>query len=135
MVLTPHGKISRYFYDISYSPRDLRLGLVEASGNKIGSPVDQVLLFCFHYDPDEGKYGAAVMNFVRLGGVLTLLGIGGFLVVMWRQERRKTRQPPLAPVLRGEGSGVRGETKTPSPPTPLPRVRGRGENLAQTLRQ
>jgi protein SCO1/2 len=94
MILTPHGRISRYFYDISYSPRDLRLGLVEASGNKIGSPVDQVLLFCFHYDPKEGKYGATVMNFVRLGGVLTILGIGGLVVVMWRQERRKARQTP-----------------------------------------
>ena len=58
MVLTPDGKISRYFYDIRYSPRDLRLGLVEASDNKIGTPVDQVLLFCFHYDPAKGKYGA-----------------------------------------------------------------------------
>jgi protein SCO1/2 len=88
MVLTPAGRISRYFYDVRYSPRDLRLGLVEASANRIGSPVDQVLLFCFHYDPAEGKYGAVVMNFVRLGGVLTLLGIGTFMAVLWRRERR-----------------------------------------------
>jgi protein SCO1/2 len=91
MILTPHGKIARYFYDVSYSPRDLRLGLVEASENKVGSPVDRVLLFCFHYDPQEGKYGAAVMNFLRLGGVLTILAIGGLMVVLWRQERRKAR--------------------------------------------
>src|SRR5206468_2420493 len=73
VLLTPTGKVSRYFYDIRYSPRDLRLGLVEASANRIGSAADQVLLFCFHYDPVEGKYGPAVMAFVRLGGVLTIL--------------------------------------------------------------
>lgn len=92
MVLTPEGRISRYFYDVSFSPRDVRLGLVEASDNKIGSPVDQILLFCFHYDPAEGKYGATVMNFVRLGGALTLLSIGGMLFILWRQERRRTQQ-------------------------------------------
>jgi protein SCO1/2 len=92
MVLTPQGKVARYFYDVSYSPRDLRLGLVEASQNRIGSPVDQVLLFCFHYDPAEGKYGAAVLNIIRVGGVLTVLAIGGFIAVLWRQERRKARK-------------------------------------------
>ena len=89
LVLTPAGKVSRYFYDIRYSPRDLRLGLVEASANRIGSAVDQVLLFCFHYDPAEGKYGLAIMNFIRLGGVLTLLAIGTLVAFLWRQERRK----------------------------------------------
>jgi protein SCO1/2 len=89
MILTPSGKISRYFYDINYSGRDLRLGLVEASENKIGSPVDQVLLYCFHYDPTEGRYGATIMNFVRLGGVLTLLGLGTFIGLMWRHDRRR----------------------------------------------
>jgi protein SCO1/2 len=92
MILTPTGKISRYFYDITYSPRDLRLGLVEASENKIGSPGDHILLFCFHYDPAEGKYGPVIMNFVRLGGVLTLLALGTFVTVLWRQERRRARQ-------------------------------------------
>ena len=85
VVLTPSGKISRYFYDIQYSPRDVRLGLVEASNNRIGTPVDQVLLFCFHYDPNEGRYGAAVMNLVRAGGVLTLVSIG---VLVWWLRRR-----------------------------------------------
>jgi protein SCO1/2 len=91
MVLTPAGKISRYFYDVRYSPGDLRLGLVEASENRIGSPVDQVLLYCFHYDPVEGKYGPAVMNFVRLGGVLTLLALGWFMFVLWRHERHRIK--------------------------------------------
>ncbi len=86
MVLTPGGKIARYFYDISYSPRDVRLGLVEASQGKIGSAVDQILLFCFHYDPNEGKYGPAVMNYLRAGGVLTVLAIGGFVVVLRRRS-------------------------------------------------
>jgi protein SCO1/2 len=99
MVLTPGGKISRYFYDVKYSPRDLRLGLVEASANRIGSPVDQVLLFCFHYDPAEGKYGPAVMNFVRLGGVVTLLALGWFFAAMWRQERRRARSKPASPLV------------------------------------
>jgi protein SCO1/2 len=91
MVLTPAGKISRYFYDISYSPRDLRLGLVEASANQIASPTDQILLFCFHYDPMEGKYGPTILNFVRAGGVLTVLALGTFFGVMVRQERRRSR--------------------------------------------
>jgi protein SCO1/2 len=88
MVLTPGGKVSRYFYDVHYSSRDLRLGLVEASENRIGTPVDQVLLFCFHYDPQEGRYGPAILNIVRLGGVVTLLSIGGFVVWLCRQKRQ-----------------------------------------------
>jgi protein SCO1/2 len=92
LVLTPSGKISRYFFDIKYSPRDLRLGLVEASENRIGSPIDQILLFCFHYDPVDGKYGVTIMNFIRLGGVLTVLSIGALFTVLWRQERRGRRR-------------------------------------------
>jgi protein SCO1 len=88
MVLTAQGRVARYFYGIKYPPRDLRLGLVEASLGRIGSPVDQVLLFCFHYDPATGKYGAAVLNIVRLGGVVTVLALGAFFIVMWRRERR-----------------------------------------------
>ena len=73
MVATPQGKLARYFYGIEYSPKDLRLGLVEASQNKIGSPMDQLLLYCYHYDPATGKYGAVVMNMVRIGGSQLLL--------------------------------------------------------------
>lgn len=98
LILTPEGRISRYFYGIRFSPRDLRLGLVEASANRIGSPVEQVLLFCFHYDPAEGKYGVAVMNFVRLGGVATLLALGTLLVVLKRQEWRRARLDAKTPV-------------------------------------
>jgi protein SCO1 len=91
VLLTPTGKVSRYFYDVRFSPRDLRLGLVEASENRIGSLADQVLLFCFHYDPEEGRYGPAVMRLVRLGGVLTMLSIAIFMVVLWRKERRRKK--------------------------------------------
>jgi len=97
MVLTPSGKIARYFYDISYNPRDVRLALVEASQGKIGSPVDQILLYCFHYDPNEGKYGPAVMNLLRAGGVLTVLGIGGLVGLLSWQNHRKAK--------RGKASG------------------------------
>lgn len=92
MILTPSGKLSHYFYDVKYSPRDVRLGLVEASQGKIGSPVDQILLYCFHYDPADGKYGPAIMNLIRAGGVLTMLCIGAMVGGLWRLERRKARQ-------------------------------------------
>jgi protein SCO1/2 len=88
MVLTPQGKISRYFYGIDYPSRDLRLSLVEASANKIGSPVDQVLLYCYRYDPTTGKYGLVIANVLRLGALATTLAVGTFLLVMFRRERQ-----------------------------------------------
>lgn len=87
MVLTPEGKIARYFYGIQYKPRDFRLGLVEASANKIGTPADQVLLFCYHYDPTTGKYGMAITQITRVLGTGTVLGLGGFIFIMIRRER------------------------------------------------
>jgi protein SCO1/2 len=81
MIATPDGKLARYFYGIEYAPKDLRLGLVEASAGKIGSPVDQLLLYCYHYDPASGKYGAAVMNIMRLGGALTVIAIIAMFIV------------------------------------------------------
>jgi protein SCO1 len=92
MVLTPEGRISRYLYGVEYAPRDMRLALVEASQNKIGSPVDQILLFCYHYDPATGKYGAIAMNFVRFAGVAFTLVCGSFLIVTWRREVRAGRK-------------------------------------------
>ncbi|HLA11108.1 MAG TPA: SCO family protein [Pyrinomonadaceae bacterium] len=85
-VATPQGKLARYFYGIEYAPRDLRLGLIEAAENKIGTPMDQLLLYCYHYDPTTGKYGAAVINLIRAGGVLTLLGIAGLFIFMRRRN-------------------------------------------------
>lgn len=93
-VLTPDGKLSRYFFGIDYAPRDLRLGLIEASNRRIGNPVDQILLYCYHYDPKVGKYGAVIMNIVRLAGVGAVLLLSTFLVVMWRRDRRRDAADP-----------------------------------------
>lgn len=92
MLLTPEGKLSRYFYGIEYSAKDLRLGLVEASDGKIGTPVDQILLYCFHYDPAQGKYGFVVMNLIRLGGAITLVGLSALFIVMRRKNTRRQRE-------------------------------------------
>ncbi|MFQ5650593.1 MAG: SCO family protein [bacterium] len=88
MVLTPGGKLSRYAYGIEYSPRDLKLAVMEASDNKIGSLADQVLLFCYHYDPTTGKYGVAIMNIIRVVGLLTILALGTFVTVSLRRDRQ-----------------------------------------------
>ncbi len=87
MVLTPDGRMSRYFYGFEYKPRDLRMAIVEASGGKVGNLTDQMLLLCFHYDPATGKYSRNAMMFARVGGVTTLLALGGFIFVMFRKER------------------------------------------------
>jgi protein SCO1/2 len=92
MIVTPEGRLSRYFYGVEYAPRDVRLGLVEASQNKIGNPVDQILLFCFHYDPSTGKYGAVAMNIVRVAGAGFVLIAGGFLAIVLRRDVRSSRK-------------------------------------------
>lgn len=94
-LVTPEGVLSRYFYGLEYPPRDVRLGLVEASDGAIGSAVDQVLLFCYHYDPVTGKYGLVVMNVVRLAGGLTVAAIVSFVVVMLRRDRKRRSAPAL----------------------------------------
>jgi protein SCO1/2 len=86
MLLTPDGKLSRYFYGVTYPARDMRLGLVDASSGKIGSPVDEVLLFCYHYDPHTGKYGLLISHVVQLGGLATILIGGVFLILLFRGE-------------------------------------------------
>jgi len=91
MVLTPEGRISRYFYGVEFPPKDLRLGLVEASSGRIGNPVDQVLLYCYHYDPAVGKYGAVVANVLKIGAAATILFIAGLLLVLFRLERMAPR--------------------------------------------
>jgi protein SCO1/2 len=91
MVLAPAGRVDRYFYGIEYPHRDLRLGLVEASNERIGTPTDQVLLYCFHYDPTTGKYALVVMNVLRLAGILTVGLLATFMIVMFRREFRSPR--------------------------------------------
>jgi protein SCO1/2 len=88
LVATPDGTLSRYFYGVEFSPRDLRLALIDSGNGKIGSVVDELLLYCFQYDPSHGRYGAVFMNIMRLGGVLTVCFIGAFIVVMRRRETR-----------------------------------------------
>ena len=87
MVLTPEGRISRYFYGVDFPPKDLRMGLVEASQGKIGNLTDQVLLYCYHYDATTGKYGAVIGNILRLGAGVTTVLLGGFLLILFRLER------------------------------------------------
>jgi protein SCO1/2 len=91
MILTPEGRVSKYFYGVEYSPRDIRLGLVDASHNKIGTPVDEVLLFCFHYDPATGKYGAVAMNLLRISAAAFLL-VGGMAIVIALRRDSRGRQ-------------------------------------------
>ena len=88
-VLTPEGKVSRYFYGIEYSTRDLRMGLVDASANKIGTLADRVMYLCYHYDPSTGQYGLLTMRLLKAGGLLTMATLGTFWAVMIRRERRK----------------------------------------------
>ncbi|HET7872117.1 MAG TPA: SCO family protein, partial [Terriglobales bacterium] len=77
-----------YYYGIEYAPRDLQMGLIEASQGKIGNLVDQVLLYCYHYDPAKGKYGAVIFNILRLSAAATVLVLGGFMFIMFRREAR-----------------------------------------------
>jgi protein SCO1/2 len=97
MICTPDGRVSRYIYRVEYDPQTLRLSLAEAGEGKVGSPMDQILLFCFHYDPTSGRYGPAAFNLMRIGGGLTVLVLGGMLWIFWRRERRKSAGESPAP--------------------------------------
>jgi protein SCO1/2 len=87
-IATPEGKLSRYIYGVYYPDRDVRLSLVEASANKIGTLNDQILLFCYHYDPKKGKYGLVIINIIRLLCSATALALAAFVITMLRRERR-----------------------------------------------
>jgi protein SCO1/2 len=86
MLLTPDGRISRYFYGVEYPGRDMRLGLVDASAGKIGTPIDHVLLFCYQYDPSSATYSASILKIIRLGGILTVLCIVGGILIFRRRD-------------------------------------------------
>jgi protein SCO1/2 len=88
-ILTPQGKLSKYFYGIEYSPKDMRLAMVEASQNKIGNPVDQILLYCYHFDPHAAKYTPYALGLLRVAGAVTVLSLGGFVFISLRRERRQ----------------------------------------------
>jgi protein SCO1/2 len=113
IILTPQGRVSRYFFGVDYDLKDLRLSLEEASGNKIGTLTDKLLLFCFHYDETSGKYTVWVTRFLKLGGVLTVGGIGAFWLAMFYRDQN----------LRGTGKGsggTNGNDQNPNPPTDGP---------------
>ena len=88
IVLTPDGRLARYLFGIEYGPRDLRYAIVEASNGKVGSVVDSLLLYCYHYDPATGRYGAAIMRLIRAAGAATVFALGAFIFIMVRKERR-----------------------------------------------
>ncbi len=93
MVATPDGHLSKYLYGIEYSPRELRMAVVDASSGRIGNPVDRILLYCYHYDPNTGKYGLVVLNVIRLGGLVTVVVLGSFIAVMVARDRRRRQAP------------------------------------------
>jgi protein SCO1/2 len=86
MLITPDGRISRYFYGVEYPSRDVRLGLVDASAGKIGTPIDHLLLFCFHYDPETARYSATILKIIRLGGILTIFSIVAGILIFRRRD-------------------------------------------------
>jgi protein SCO1 len=100
-IVTPEGKLAQYYMGVEYSPKDLRLGLVEASANRIGSPVDNILTYCYHYDPKTNKHSLIVARVVQLGGLITVFGLGGFMLAMFRRDARHNNQP-------GAGTKVNG---------------------------
>jgi protein SCO1 len=91
-LVTPEGKLAQYYMGVEYSPKDIRLGLVEASGNHIGSPVDNILTYCYHYDPQSNKHSLIVARVVQLGGAMTLVMLGGFMWIMFRRDYRAAHE-------------------------------------------
>lgn len=100
MVITPEGRVSKYFYGIEYASKDIRLGLIEAAKNKIGTPVDQLLLFCFHWDPTTGKYTTTVMNVLRVAFGTTVVFLGGFVIIMLRRDAKEKGKRASFPARR-----------------------------------
>lgn len=92
-IVTPEGKLAQYYMGVEYSPKDLRLGLVEASSNRIGSPVDNILTYCYHYDPGTNKHSLIIARVVQLGGLVTLLCLGSFMWIMFRHDYRRDHVP------------------------------------------
>jgi protein SCO1/2 len=108
VVLTPHGRLARYLFGVEYSPRDLRLAIVEASAGKVGTPVDSLLLYCYHYDPMTGRYGLIVMRALRVAGAVTVLALGTFIVVMVRRDKHRIPIPNPEPRIPNPESRIPG---------------------------
>jgi len=113
-IVTPEGKLAQYYMGVEYSPKDLRLGLVEASANRIGSPVDNILTYCYHYDPTTNKHSLIVARVVQLGGLATVFTLGGFMLVMFRRDARNKDSRPGSgtPGAGTSGSGTPGAGAT-----------------------
>jgi protein SCO1/2 len=92
MIISPKGTVSHYFFGIEYPSEDIRLAIIESSEEKLGNVFDQIMLYCFNYDPEQGRYGVAIMNAMRLAGLATLLAMGSFMVVMFKRDRRRRRE-------------------------------------------
>jgi protein SCO1 len=103
MVATPDGRMSRYFYGINYVPADLRMALVEASQHKIGTPVDYILLYCFHYDPSVGKYSLVIINVLKIAAGLTVLLLGGLIYLLMRNDKKARRRTAWRPEVKHVG--------------------------------
>jgi protein SCO1/2 len=103
IVLTPDGRLARYLFGIEYGPRDLRYAIVEASNGKVGSAVDSLVLYCYHYDPMTGRYGVAIMRVIRIAAAATVLALGAFIVVMVRSEKRRTARGTTRSPRAGHG--------------------------------
>jgi protein SCO1/2 len=95
-VLTPEGRVSRYFYGIEYAPRDLRFGLLDASAGQIGSLADQIILYCYQYDPSRGTYSLVLMRILRIFAGMTLLSIVGLIFFLRRQSNKRSKTGPTA---------------------------------------
>ena len=89
MIVTPEGKLSRYLYGIDYAPKDIKFAVMDSAQNKIGSTAEQLMLYCYHYDPATGKYGLSILKVIRLGGIVTLIGLGAMFFVFWRRNKAK----------------------------------------------
>jgi protein SCO1/2 len=105
-IVTPEGKLAQYYMGVEYSPKDLLLGLDEASSNRIGSPVDNILTYCYHYDPTTNTHDLIIARVIQLGGFLTLVCLGGFMFVMFRRDYR--HDPPAGPGTLGTAKKVNG---------------------------
>jgi protein SCO1/2 len=89
MMTTPDGKMSRYYYGIDYEPRQLKFGIMDSAQSKVGNPVEQLLLYCYHYDPSNGKYGLSVLRVIRIAGIATILGMIGMMLILWRKNKKR----------------------------------------------
>jgi protein SCO1 len=105
-IVTPEGKLAQYYMGVEYSPKDLRLGLAEASSNRIGSPVDNILTYCYHYDPTTNKHSLIIARMVQLGGLVTFCSLGGFMLVMFRRD---SRAGEVIPGAGSSGNGITGK--------------------------